>query len=354
MYELEKFLHEHPSDYEELLSKAPYYITIKHDDDFVSFHYSLFESDMSNPIVRECRGSIFHATTLNCVCMPFYIFRNYEEEIADTIDWSTARVQEKVDGSLIKFWYYGSAWHISTNGTIDARKAPANDTESFYDIVHEAVDVEELCAYLSTECTYMFELVSPKIDHVCTYSDTCLYILGARELKSGKEFSDWDIAPWLVREPHSYSLSSLNEIVASLDFLSDNEEGYVVVDADWHRIKVKSPIYLAKHYARANGQLSIKKILQMWRNQELDDFYIYAPKGHKDKVDSVLNRIRALESYLDAYECPYATPKELALNMKPSVEREFMFKKMRDPCYSAKTFLDLISLSYLREILMGE
>jgi len=30
---------------------------------------------------------------------------------ADTIDWSAARVQEKVDGSLIKVWYYNGEWN---------------------------------------------------------------------------------------------------------------------------------------------------------------------------------------------------------------------------------------------------
>lgn len=286
--------------------------------------------------------------------MPFYIFRNYEEEIADTIDWSTARVQEKVDGSLIKFWYYGGKWHISTNGTIDAANAPANDNESFYDIVREAVNLDELFTYLDPAFTYLFEVVSPKVDHVCTYPDTALYYLGRRNLTTSYESRPNDLPSSLVKTPKSYPFSSLSSTVSSLGSLSDNEEGYVVVDADWKRIKVKSPLYLAKHYARANGVLTLKKILQMWRNQELDDFYIFAPQSHKDKIDDAVSRLRALEAQLDAIESPYATLKQLALNMKPCLERQFLFKKFRDPYYSAKTFLDSVSLSYLHKYLKGE
>ena len=35
----------------------------------------------------------------------FFKFFNYGEDV-DTVDWQTASVQEKVDGSLIKYFYF--------------------------------------------------------------------------------------------------------------------------------------------------------------------------------------------------------------------------------------------------------
>ena len=41
-------------------------------------------------------------------------------------DWNTAKVQEKVDGSIVKLWFDHrlGKWQFSTNGVIRAEKAP--------------------------------------------------------------------------------------------------------------------------------------------------------------------------------------------------------------------------------------
>ena len=110
-------------DWEEILSNPPYSITIKRDGGYILLKYNQFLSDFSNPIVRECRGSIFYLRDdglYECVCRAFDKFGNYGEEYTDEIDWSTAQVQEKVDGSLIKVFYHNNSWHVATNGTINA------------------------------------------------------------------------------------------------------------------------------------------------------------------------------------------------------------------------------------------
>ncbi len=50
----------------------------------------------------QSRGLILRKDTNQPVCVPFYKFFNFGEEQAHPIDWSTALVYEKVDGSLIK------------------------------------------------------------------------------------------------------------------------------------------------------------------------------------------------------------------------------------------------------------
>ena len=109
-------------NWREILSEAQYYITIKDDGDFTLLKYSQIDSDFSKEIVRECRGLIIDKD-LKPVCVPFYKFGNYGESYADNIDWSTAAVEEKIDGSLIKVWSYNGKWIVSTNGTIFAHKA---------------------------------------------------------------------------------------------------------------------------------------------------------------------------------------------------------------------------------------
>ena len=61
-------------DWEEILSNPPYSITIKRDGGYILLKYNQFLSDFSNPVVRECRGSIFSLRDdglYECVCHAF-------------------------------------------------------------------------------------------------------------------------------------------------------------------------------------------------------------------------------------------------------------------------------------------
>ena len=120
--QLLKFIKEN-NNWEYILSQNPYCLKIKRDDGYIILSYNQIESDFYNPIVRECRGIILEEKTLIPVCVPFYKFGNYGEGYVPNIDWSSARTQEKVDGSLIKVWYHNGKWRVSTNGTIDAINA---------------------------------------------------------------------------------------------------------------------------------------------------------------------------------------------------------------------------------------
>ena len=90
----------------------------------VLFKYDQVNSPMDNPVVQECRGIILdEADDWRVIARPFTKFYNYGEPNAASIDWTTARVQEKVDGSLCAFYHYKGDWHVATTGTPDAGRA---------------------------------------------------------------------------------------------------------------------------------------------------------------------------------------------------------------------------------------
>lgn len=125
--ELEKFLMEHKDDWEEILDREPYCLKWNKWKGFVSFKYNQIRSDFSNPIVREARGAVFVEDTWECVSRAFDKFFNYAEPNASIIDWVTARVMEKVDGSLMRIFYCEGEWYLITNSGIDAYTAPTGD-----------------------------------------------------------------------------------------------------------------------------------------------------------------------------------------------------------------------------------
>lgn len=191
MYKLElrDFILSH-DNWEELLTTDPYNLKISRDSGYIMFKYNQLSSDFTIPLVREARGIVFRESDWKCVCFPFMKFGNYGESYCPNIDWNTASVQEKVDGSLIKLWY-DNGWHISTNSTIDAFKAELNDAKykTFGNLFEEALPFpfDEFNIIAGTEYVYMFELCSKYNRVVIPYDEPKLYLLGIRNIYLGNE-----------------------------------------------------------------------------------------------------------------------------------------------------------------------
>lgn len=187
-------------NWEEILTQPPYNIKVSRDNGYILLKYNQLSSDFTIPIVRECRGSIFwqhENRNYMCVCRAFDKFGNYGESYVPDIDWEHVTVEEKVDVSLIKVWYHNSAWHVSTNGTINAYRCDVNDLDvTFGSLFDEALccdDIDEFFATLDMYSTYMFELVSPKSRVTISYPETKLYYLGQRRmLYCMEEFKEYD------------------------------------------------------------------------------------------------------------------------------------------------------------------
>ncbi len=286
---LVKYIKEN-SDWETKLKEKPYSITIKRKDNFIIFNYSQIDSDFYNPIVKECRGIILENSTYKPVCVPFFKFHNYGEIYADIIDWNTARIQEKVDGSLIKLWNYNGEWKVSTSGTIDAHDAELQSDvkyKTYFELFQVAAKNSNLdISKLNKNCTYMFELVSPYNRVVVPYTDTEIYHLGCRNNITLQEF-DCDIG---VKKPKTYGFTSLNECIKMASQLPFSEEGYVVVDNNWHRNKIKSPAWVAAHNLKNNGVVTKARIVEMIKTNEQDEFLNYYPE-YTDEIKSIENKI---------------------------------------------------------------
>jgi len=287
-------------DWEEKLSAEPFCLSMKRKDGFIMFSYSQIDSDFHNEIVRECRGIILHEETLTPVCVPFYKFGNYGEGYADLIDWNSAVVQEKVDGSLIKMWNYNGYWHVSTNGTIDARDAelPSDISEyhNFYALFLQAVaNCNFNISLPNKDCTYMFELTSPFNRVVVPYTGIEIRHLGTRNNITLEEINV-DVG---IQKPKTYNLHSLEDCIKMAENLPFSDEGYVVVDKDWHRNKIKSPAYVAAHHLKNNGIITKARIITLIKLNEHKEFLVYYPE-FTESFEEVENKINAFIQEMDA------------------------------------------------------
>lgn len=301
-------------DWQEILSAEPYCLKIKEDTDYIIFNYDQIRSDFNNPIVQEARGIIFKKDNWTYpVCWAFNKFGNYGESYAPEINWDTAFVTEKIDGSLIKVWY-DDTWHISTNGTIDAFKAELGGVkfESFGDYFLDTLAIytppyifrdcfTEFTYQLNEEYTYMFELVGPYNRVVIPYEEARLYFLGARNKYTGEERfcteaekKDLGVAV-TFHKPVRYSLSSLEDCIKVTENFGWDQEGFVVADANFNRIKVKSPAYVLAHFMRNNNVITRKHLIRVVLENEVEEFLCYA----SDYKDCLLETQKLMRAYLN-------------------------------------------------------
>ena len=279
------------ANWEQDLAAAPYYLKIKYDGPYVMFSYNQLASNFNIGLVREARGIIFRKGEWEKpVCWAFNKFGNYGESYAPEIDWSTAMVTEKIDGSLIKVWWDG-CWHISTNGTIDAYQAEISDVKmkNFGDYFEQAImkyytTFGEFLAGLNKGLTYMFELVGPYNRVVIPYEEIDVYFLGARS-NNGSEYSiKWNtgLDVGVIPTPIVYPLTSLDECVRAAEEMDWDSEGFVVADAYGNRVKIKSPAYVMAHFARNNNVITRKHLLRVILENEVDEFLCYAADYAED------------------------------------------------------------------------
>ena len=337
--------------WQELLIKEPYCLKIKEDGEFIIFNYNMIESDFSNPIVREARGIIFKKDHWESpVCWAFNKFGNYGEHYVPDINWETAFVTEKIDGSLIKLWWdWNGGWHISTNGTINAFDATIQDVkvnnfgDYFCDALQERFNLsfEEFVEVLDNDLTYMFELVGPYNRVVVPYTEPEIYFLGARNKFTGAEFNcAADVVPADIKRPKQWPLTSLEECIKITETFNWDQEGFVVSDANFNRVKIKSPAYVLAHYARNNNVITRKHLIKVILMNEVDEFLCYASEYEEEllHVQKLMNAYHSIGETL-ATACRKASILSRPIYADivktfPEVFHDLLFKNYDKDCYA--------------------
>ncbi len=283
----------HKENYVQLLKEKPYCIEVKHDNvfgkDMVLFKYSQIESDFNEPFVRICRGLILDANSFDVICFPFVKFFNYGECYADEIDWKTSVVSSKIDGSIIKVVAIDNGnYLISTNSTIDAFKCNLTSNvgcpyKTFGELAmegfkHYGLTIEDFPRLFAPGYTYIFELTSPWNQVVVRFEETKVWFLGVRDNSTFKEtFYGDHVLSQTFDTPHVFPITTIDQCIAASKVLPEDAEGYVVCDAEFRRIKVKSPRYVQLHYMAGNQNWSTRRVLEILLTNEVSEYIAYFP-----------------------------------------------------------------------------
>jgi hypothetical protein len=282
----------------------------------VLFKYDQQASPFEEPLVRECRGIILdESKNWDVVSRAFDKFFNHGEPHAAPVDWATAAVQEKVDGSLCVVYAYDGLWHVATTGSPDASGNVHESAVLFSELFWETFSAygSPLPPLRSQRLCFFFELTSPHNRVVVQHQQAALTLLGARDLDAGEltveqagaALGGPPLPAALVVSPlprvRVFGLGSFEEIVDTFGSMSPlAQEGYVVVDAAFRRVKVKHPGYVALHHAKDG--MTTKAFVHIARTGETSEVIAAFPE-FKPRLDEAKSRV---DAFVQLIETEYA------------------------------------------------
>lgn len=327
--ELENFINSHKDYWKELLRREPYNLEsvtrFPNNSNWYILMYSLYDSDLSNKIVQQCRGTVvaLEGDKYKVICAPYLKFFNIEEPNAARIDWGSNKlfVYEKYDGCLIKMFKYNGRDYWISNGAPGIFIQPTYTTDelkTYPEILASVLKTENSKINISEDdfsidCdwvrnipdgyTLMFEVISPQVPIVVRYSKNDIIFHGIRDCEGNELDVEEAAAKFYIpyKTPVKYSLSKLEDVKSLVDTFSGLEqEGVVVVDQNtWSRVKIKSASYLSM-------KLIIDKdtpqgILNLVLSNDYDDAIALVPML-KSKILNQVEELNLLKAKLDEFE----------------------------------------------------
>ncbi|MHA1659944.1 MAG: hypothetical protein ACTSUT_12590 [Promethearchaeota archaeon] len=216
-------------------------ISVKNKDGMYLYNYNnnnLIERN--HHVLIKCRGLVINKNG-NIINYPFDRFFNSFEKECCEINWDSAEIQEKLDGSLICVFWSGKNWEVTTRGSF----YPNEHTLNFSELFKKRFDS---FTKLNKNICYIFELITKHNRIIKWYKTEGVYLIGARNIDSLKELSQKEldlIAKDLnVSRPLKYKANNLSQCKKLFDDFNDDDEGLVVVDNEFNRIKIKQDSYI--------------------------------------------------------------------------------------------------------------
>jgi hypothetical protein len=293
----------------------------------VQFRYDQFESYPFRhmEIVKECRGIILEegAYNWNVVCLPFTRFFNLGEDCAAELDPKTLRVQEKVDGSLLTCFNYEGEWLVCTTNSPNAAGSVMDLPITFADLFWRTFDNMGFhMSQLKDHLVYMFELTTPLNMVVVSHTENKLTLLAQRGVHTLVEVTHLDPNLNPVKE---YPLNSIQNVVDACEKLNPLEqEGYVIIDGNNNRVKVKSPKYVALHHLVS--EFSVRNCLRLIKLGEASELFAYYPH-YKEKYETVNKK---LDDFIRSLHVDY-------ILLKTNVEDKY------GPDYTQKQLAEIVT-----------
>lgn len=238
-----------------------------------SLNYDQIDAKPGCAVASQCRGLILRPVVrvasdseivgpTTIVARPMDRFYNAGDFHAAEIDWSTARIQEKLDGTMCILYFddVKNEWCVATRSVPEADVSfgdppgsPLNEN-TFAELFKYAVNCThpwtDFIRGLDTNYTYVFELTSPLNRVVVKYDDYEITLLSIRNTSSGEDVLP-DVLEEYLQVVTEWPLTTLPELTEFVNQMDPAKcEGAIVVDGNFNRVKVKSKAWVLASRAK--------------------------------------------------------------------------------------------------------
>jgi hypothetical protein len=222
--------------------------------------------------------------------------------VREAFDWKSARVYDKIDGTLVMAFWYRGKWNFATRKMADAGGPVGDYDMTFAELIHEAMkEMNFSSSELDTDYYYAFELTTPLNKIVVSYTGYKLTLLAARNRFSQAEVDISTLPEITIPKVKLLPLSNLDDIMEMIGKLAPSEgEGVVVVDDQFRRMKIKSPEYLKSFRAVMTAEASPRNKIAILMSDAFDDIYSMLTQSLKDDLDELKLKFETMASMVAA------------------------------------------------------
>ena len=267
---------------------------------FSYIHCEQTDSEM----IKRCRGVVYHNDQLIMKGFPYtYEFGEKDnlQEIKDNVNFETCSFYDSHEGSVIRMFYFGGKWYLSTNRKLDAFKSKWASKDSFgsffkkalqnefetnekllskvigYDKETDSDDVVRIFAnqILDQDKQYMFLLLNNKENRiVCEASETpTIFHVGT--FVDGTLSMSEDVC---ISYPRKHNFDNIDDLLNYVDKVDFKKlQGVIVFAPNNLQFKIFNIDYQYLYNVRGN-EPSIKfRYLQVRMNKDSNEslYYLY-------------------------------------------------------------------------------
>lgn len=281
--------------------EAEHGIRGKSDGQHLILDYDQISVKWTEPYGYVCRGLILDAVTFDVIAIGLGKFFNAGEHYAAPIDWESSRVYEKIDGSMVNRWWspHTGRFEHSTrfqlpndilgntvnSGVITWR----NLIERCMANVGQRDDGCNPLDFQPSRETWTFEVCSVHNMVVVRHEGFSAKLLAIRNLDTLQEELIEGCGHG-SSTPASYRFSNAAEVAEFANkHAATDLEGFVVVDGNFNRVKIKGDQYIQLHRAK-DGLQGINNLILLAKSNDYEEITTHFPQ-YKDDLDVVAGLI---------------------------------------------------------------
>jgi hypothetical protein len=278
-------------------------------------------SNLADPFVRKCNGTIFDQNTHKIVCYSFPVFLD-GKDLSGLNDTTPIKVESMYDGTLMKLFFHPSSgkWETATVKCFDASKSRWTSKKTFHDLFVETVGKDFNYNALDRSKCYIGILIHPENKLVTDYYNCpemedrfnapVFVHTGTCDLTTLTFDKDYiKLVGDNIIKPQEFAFANMAEMN---NHLVENvgqpiRPGFVYLDeATGERYKFMSPRYTEFKELRGNVQNMKYRLLEMQGNNKivtkfLKSFPEYTDLNNEVKEDVMDLAVEVFKNYSNYY-----------------------------------------------------